>query len=147
MLSFTNWVSLSAALGALYNSIPILALSRFADGTAVSTYAVGAALAGWVSLMVNTGMTVLLPEAMAALGPQARADYLKIYLPDTLLAAIVFIPAIWLAAPGILTVAGTPLRCRHGCFPSTRSQLSCPANNKSGSVSSLSYESSRNLHR
>jgi len=96
---FANWVTLSTAIGSLYNYIPSIALSRWATASALGTYSLGLALTGGFALLINTTSTVLLPEAVSATTAESRHGYLRAYLPGAaLLGAALLIPT-WLCGP------------------------------------------------
>lgn len=93
---FANWITLSTAIGSLYNYIPSIALARWAAASALGTYSLGMALTGGFALLINTISTVLLPEAVAAITVERRRSYLRSYLPGAALLGGALLAPIWL---------------------------------------------------
>jgi len=82
---FANWITLSTLVGALYNYIPSITLSRWANDSALGAYGLGMSLAGGFALLLNTTSTVLLPDAVAANTRARRQSYVRSYLPGAAL--------------------------------------------------------------
>jgi len=96
---FANWITLSTLIGALYNYIPSIALSRWATVSALGSYSLGMSLAGGFALLLNTTSTVLLPDAVAANTVARRLSYLRSYLPAAALMSATLLALTWLAGP------------------------------------------------
>jgi O-antigen/teichoic acid export membrane protein len=96
---FANWITISTAIGSLYNYIPSVVLSRWAAAAALGTYSLGMSLTGGFALLINTTSTVLLPEAVAATTPERRRSYLRSYLPGAALLGFALLVPTWLGGP------------------------------------------------
>jgi len=96
---FAHWITLSTVIGALYNYIPSVALSRWAAPAALGAFSLGMSLTGGFALLINTTSTVLLPEAVAATTSERRHTYLRSYLPGAALLAAALLAATWLSGP------------------------------------------------
>jgi O-antigen/teichoic acid export membrane protein len=101
---FANWITISTVIGALYNYIPSVALSRWASAAALGIYALGTSFASGFALLINTTGTVLLPEAVAATTVESRRTYLRSYVPGAALLACALLAATWLGGPIIARV-------------------------------------------
>jgi len=97
--TFANWVTLSTAIGSLYNYIPSIALARWATAAALGTFTLGMSLTGGFALLVNTTSTVLLPEAVSASTTGGRRDYLRSYMTGAALLGGALLVATWLCGP------------------------------------------------
>jgi O-antigen/teichoic acid export membrane protein len=93
---FANWITLSTAIGSLYNYIPSIALARWAAASALGAYSLGLSLTGGFALLINTTSTVLLPEAVAATTAERRRSYLRSYLPGAALLGAALVAPTWL---------------------------------------------------
>ena len=96
---FAHWITLSTVIGALYNYIPSIALSRWSTATALGTYTLGLSLTGGLAILIHTISTVLLPEAVTATTPAGRRAYLRSYVPGAALLSLVLLAPIWLGGP------------------------------------------------
>lgn len=96
---FANWITLSTAIGSLYNYIPSIALARWAAASALGAYTLGMSLTGGFALLINTTSTVLLPEAVAATTCEGRRSYLHSYLPGAAMLAAALLVPTWLCGP------------------------------------------------
>ena len=96
---FANWITMSTAIGSLYNYIPSIVLSRWATAAALGTFTLGMSLAGGVALVIHTSSTVLLPEAVAATTAGQRRAYLRSYMPGAALLGVMLLGLAWLAGP------------------------------------------------
>lgn len=96
---FANWITLSTVIGALYNYIPSVALSRWSGASGLGAYSLGMSLTGGFALLINTTSTVLLPEAVAATTLERRRSYLRSYLPGAALLALALLIPTWLGGP------------------------------------------------
>jgi O-antigen/teichoic acid export membrane protein len=116
MLGFARWIGLSMAVGAFSNYIPTLALARSGSEASLSTYLLGAGLAGCIALPVQAVSAVLLPEAMEARGRNGRAEYLKAWLPLTAVPALLAAPLLWFLAPWLGALIGPRYAASVGVF-------------------------------
>ena len=101
---FANWITISTLIGALYNYIPSVALSRWASAAALGIYALGTSFASGFALLINTTGTVLLPEAVAATTAEGRRSYLRSYVPGAALLACALLVPTWLGGPIVARV-------------------------------------------
>lgn len=107
---FTRWIAVSMAIGALYNYIPAMMLSRWAPPSALGAYGVAASLAGGFGLLMTSTSTVLLPQAVAMDTPERRLNYVGRILPPALAGAAVLGAGAWLGAPLIRHFLGPAMR-------------------------------------
>jgi O-antigen/teichoic acid export membrane protein len=105
MVGFSQWITLSTAMGALQNYVPVLILSRTAAPGELARYNVGLALAGVFALFSAAVMSVTMPEAIKS-ATLERAKYVKGVLTGGLLFGCVVIPLTWLCAPLATYIVG-----------------------------------------
>jgi O-antigen/teichoic acid export membrane protein len=99
MLRFSQWITLSTAIGALQNYIPVILLSRATAPGGLASYNIGLALTGGFSIFLTAVMSVTMPEAIKSAAKYQQRSYVKAVLPAGLLFACAVLPVTWFGAP------------------------------------------------
>ena len=134
---FANWITLSTVIGSLYNYIPSIALSRWANATALGTYALGMSLTGGFALLINTTSTVLLPEAVAATTAERRRVYLRSYMPGAALLGAALLAPTWLGGPLVARLLPAAMPDAAARLPTAGHRSNRAAGRQSGAVPAL----------
>ncbi len=147
MFGFARWISLSMAVGAVSNYIPTLALARSGAEASLSTYLLGAGLAGWIALPVQAVDSVLLPEAMEARDRDKRASYLKTWLPATAVGRGRGRAVALVSRPMDERPDWTTLRCVNRCVSDSCNWAALAVSRQSGAIPALQPGPSSSLLR
>ncbi|MCL5746281.1 MAG: oligosaccharide flippase family protein [Acidobacteria bacterium] len=118
IVAFSNWITLSTAIGAFTNYIPMILLTRLSGATEVAAFSLGLTFAGPFALLLNGSMTVMMTEAAKTRTVEERRAYIAGYLPVATGGVMTLLLLVFLGVPVVESFVGPRLAAAASVFRS-----------------------------